>query len=369
MHTLMDADGRIDHVRIAFLLFGVTTNQDACYRKLTELGDELLLVFPESMQDMHFDGGAEFGDYAQTLVWQQLPDAATLTRLVDSFAPDAIVMSSWVGDGYRKAMAAQRGRALRILFTSNVWRATPKQWLGRAAHRFYIDPLYDCAYVAGDRSEWFARRLGFSAADIIRGSQSANVVTFDRGPRDPSELASRRRFLFSGRLVEHKAVPVLAEAYARYRRGTSREPWDLSVAGTGPLASVLEGIDGVKLHGFLQPRELSDAMHESSCFLLPSILDYYGLVVHESATAGLPLLCSDGVGAVPSLLQDGFNGWTVEAGNVASLASAMERMANLPEERLAAMSEGSRALASRLNPTIWARNLHEEIERRLPVGR
>jgi glycosyltransferase involved in cell wall biosynthesis len=73
------------------------------------------------------------------------------------------------------------------------------------------------------------------------------------------------------------------------------------------------------------------------------------------------------VGAVPSLLQDGFNGWTVAAGNVASLASAMERMANLPVERLAAMSDGSRALASRLNPTIWARNLHEEIERRLPV--
>jgi glycosyltransferase involved in cell wall biosynthesis len=358
-------DGRHEHVRIAFLLYGVTANQDACYRKLTELGNELLLVFPASMEDMHFDGGEKYGEYAQTMVWTTQPDAAVLVPLVEQFAPEAIIMSSWIGAGYRKVMAAQRGKALRILFTSNVWRATARQWLGRATHRLYIDPLYDGAYVAGDRSEWFARRLGFDAADIIRGSQSANVITFDRGRRDPAELASRRRFLFSGRLVEHKAVPVLAEAYSRYR-SAAREPWDLSVAGTGPLASVLEGIDGVKLHGFLQPADLSDAMHESSCFVLPSLLDYYGLVVHESATAGLPLLCSDGVGAVPSLLQDGFNGWTVAAGSVASLAGAMERMSSVPPERLAAMSEGSRALASRLNPTIWARNLHEELARRLP---
>jgi hypothetical protein len=46
----------------------------------------------------------------------------------------------------------------------------------------------------------------------------------------------------------------------------------------------------------------------------------------------------------------------------------MQRMSGLPAERLAEMSEGSRNLARRLNPTIWARNLHEECERRHPGG-
>jgi hypothetical protein len=32
------------------------------------------------------------------------------------------------------------------------------------------------------------------------------------------------------------------------------------------------------------------------------------------------------------------------------------------------MSDGSRALSSRLTPEIWARHLHEEIEVRLPAA-
>lgn len=351
-------------MRIAFLLFGMTANMDACYRKLAELGDELLLVYPDSTEDLPFDD-RKFGDFAQTLVWHELPSAQTLMPVIDDFKPDVIIMSSWVGDGYRKVMKAYAGRALRVLFGSNVWRNTPKQWAGRLTHRLYLNPLYDCAFVAGDRSEWFARRLGFSAGDIIRGSQSCNVVTFDRGARTGAELASRRRFLFTGRLAEHKAVDVLADAYRRYRASTSA-PWDLAIAGTGPLRHIFDGIEGVHLLGFLQPHELSTAMHESSCFILPSYLDYYGLVVHESTTAGLPLLCSDGVGATPSLLQDGYNGWVVAAGSADSLADGMRRMSALAPERLEEMSEGSRNLAKRLNPTIWARNLHEECERRLP---
>jgi glycosyltransferase involved in cell wall biosynthesis len=351
-------------VRVAFLLFGVTGYQDACLRALAGLGDELLLVHPGSMADAPFDA-ARFGDYAQTMVWDTPPSAQTLLPLVDSFAPDAIMMASWIGKDYRAVMAAQRGRALRILFSSNVWRNTARQWLGRATHRWYIDPLYDCVFVPGDRSEWFARRLGFDAAQVIRGANSADVDVFERGARDAAELAGRRRFLFSGRLVEHKGITVLAEASRRYRESVS-DPWELGIVGTGPLAGELSGIPGVQLHSFMQPPDLAKQMHSSSCLILPSYLDYYGVVVHEAATAGLPLLCSDSVGAVPGLLQDGFNGWTVATGDAASLADGMARMSALPESRLAAMSDGSRALARRLSPGIWASNFHEEVARRLP---
>ena len=107
-------------------------------------------------------------------------------------------------------------------------------------------------------------------------------------------------------------------------------------------------------------------MRASSCLILPSHIEWYGVVVHEAAVAGLPLICADGVGAVPHLLQDGFNGWTVAAGDVEDLADAMVRMSTAGEERLKEMSDGSRALGSRLTPRIWARNLEEELARRLP---
>ena len=298
-------------------------------------------------------------------VWDEPPDARTLVPLVDDFRPDAVIMWSWSGRGYRKVMAAQRGRALRVMFTSNFWHGTWRQYLGVATHRAYVDPLFDCAWVPGERSEWFARRIGFAPGAIIRGANSADVAVFDRGPREVAELSQRRRFVFTGRLIWHKAPTVLAAAYRKYRSATDA-PWDLDVVGAGPLASDFDGIEGVTMHGFMQPEELSDVMHRSSCLIMPSHIEWYGVVVHEGAVAGLPLICSDGVGAVPHLLQDGFNGWTVAAGDVDALAGAMGRMSALDEQRLHAMSEGSRALGSRLSPEIWARNLHEEIERRLP---
>ena len=350
-------------MRIAVLMTGLTAYQDTCFRALSDLGDELLLVHPDSMAYAPFDK-SRFAHSLQRHVWSTMPGPEVLKPLVDRFAPDVVIMWSWDGKGYRAVMRSQRGRALRVMFSSNFWHGSAKQWAGLLAHHVYVDPLFECAWVPGERAEQFARRIGFGGGDIIRGANSADTELFDRGPRDADELAERRRFLFTGRLIWHKAPTELAEAYRRYR-ATTEQPWGLDVAGGGPLAGAFEGIDGVRLLGFVQPEQLAELMHTSSCLILPSHIEWYGVVVHEAAVAGLPLICSDGVGAVPHLLQDNFNGWTVPAGDIDELAEAMGRMSALGAKRLGEMSDGSRALGSRLSPQIWARNLHEELERQV----
>ena len=351
-------------MRIAVLMTGLTAYQDTCFRELSELGDDLLLVHPGSMPFAPFDKDS-FNNEVQRLVWDdQMPSPAELVPVVEAFKPDVVIMWSWDGKGYRAVMKAMKGRALRVIFTSNFWWGTKKQWASLVAHKFYVDPLFDVAWVPCERSELFAHRIGFAGKDIIRGANSADTPLFDRGPRAPEELAGRRRFLFTGRLIWHKAPTELAKAYRRYRELVD-DPWDLDVAGDGPLRTDFDGIDGVTMHGFVQPRELSDLMHRSSCLLLPSHIEWFGVVVHEAAVAGLPVICSDGVGAVPHLLQDGFNGWTVPAGDVEALAEAMVRMTGVDTTRLGTMSEGSRALGSRMSPTLWAQNLHEQLESRV----
>lgn len=353
-------------MRIAVLMVTLTAFQDSCFRELSELGDELLLVHPDSMAYAPFDK-EKFSSSVDRHVWTTMPEAKELVPIIEDFDPDVVIMWSWDGRGYRAVMKAMKGQALRVVFTSNFRHGAKKQWAGLLAHRFYVDPLFDCAWVPGERSELFARRIGFAGEDIIRGANLADTPVFERGRRDPDEIASRRRFLFTGRLIWHKAPTELAEAYRRYRDSVD-DPWDLDIAGDGPLAKDFDGIDGVTLHGFVQPDGLSDLMHESSCLPLPSHIEWYGVVVHEAAVAGLPLICSDGFGAVPHLLQDGFNGWTLPAGNVDALARAMGWMSGLSTQRLAEMSDGSRALGSRLSPTIWARNLHEQLDFRVREG-
>jgi glycosyltransferase involved in cell wall biosynthesis len=364
-----------EHVRIAVLMTGLTAYQDKCFSELAALGNELLLVHPSAMAYAAFDPAA-FSGSVERYVWDRtdsspngettsgIPAPDVLVPVIEKFAPDVVIMWSWSGKGYRAVMKKFRDRALRVVFTSNFWHGSKKQYAGLLAGPFYVVPLFDAAFVPGERSELFARRIGFKGRQIIRGGNSADTDLFERGPREQDEIASRKRFLFTGRLIWHKAPVLLAEAYAEYRTKVD-DPWELVVAGDGPERDHFKDKEGIDWRGFVQPADLVDLMHASSGFILPSHLEWYGVVVHEAVTAGLPIICSDGVGAVPHLLQDGFNGWTVAADDRDELVAAMVRMSTMTPGRLRSMSDGSRALGSRLTPKIWALNLHEQLERRV----
>lgn len=364
-------------MRIAVLMTGLTAYQDKCFGELARLGNDILLVHPSSMAFAAFDKSGFTGS-VERYIWDRTdttangestegsPSPEVLVPIIEDFRPDVVIMWSWDGKGYRAVVKAFKGRALRVIFNSNFWHGTKKQYAGLLASRFYVLPLFDAVWVPGERSELFARRIGFRGKQVIRGANSADTELFERGPREQAELASRKRFLFTGRLIWHKAPVLLAEAYAEYRTLVD-DPWELVVAGDGPEREHFQDREGIDWRGFVQPADLVDLMHACSGFILPSHIEWYGVVVHEAAIAGLPIICSDGVGAVPHLLQDGFNGWAFAADDKAELVSAMVRMSTMDDVRLKSMSDGSRALASRITPTIWAQNLHEQLERRLPA--
>ncbi len=361
-------------MRIALLVNGMTGYLNAEFEALDRLGNDLLVITPASpevavgaMADTAFDGLSTDG-FARVHAWAAQPEPDDLVALVEEFAPDAVLMTSWnFSPAYRAVMKGVPASVVRVLIMDNLWRAAPRQWLGRIAHRWYVDPVADAVLVPSDRSEFYARRLGFGPSDIIRGSISADTRLFHSPSRTEEELGSRRRFLYVGRLVDHKGADVLAEAYRRYRELVD-DPWDLDVAGIGPLEPLLRAIPGVTMHGFVQPPGIAELMREVSCFVLTSRIEPYGVVVHEAAASALPILCSDFTGAAPGFIQDGYNGWMVPAGDVEGWAEAMIRMSDLDSGRLAEMSEVSRGLSRRLSPEGWARNLQDELIRRRDAG-
>lgn len=336
-------------------------------RALSDLGHEQLIVHPEQFANYAYDEGDTRLDYAEAIPWptpEAPPETAELQRIVREFEPDAMVGTWARTKSYRTVLKAQPNHVVRVAFMDNTWHATPRQWLGRATHRLFIDPAFDLAMVCSDRSEWFARRLGFSADDIIRGAATADTAVFNAPPRSGAELAGRRQFVFGGRLVEEKGVDMLIDAYRTYREA-SDDPWGLAIAGTGPLASVLEGITGVTMHGFVQPPQLAELMRASSCFVLPSRFEPFGVVTHEAAACGLPILISEIAGSAPGMVQDGTNGWMLPVGDAAIWADAFARVSSAGTERLGHMSDVSRGLALRYSPADWALNFHEQVTRRL----
>lgn len=355
--------GPIRPLRIALLAKGWTGYMDASFVRLAERGHELLLVSPRSMSDTAFAGHG-ITDHIDVHWWDGDEAPENLNQLLLDFAPDAVLTHSWEIAAYRDAMRALKDRTLRILWMDNVWRATPKQYLGRVISRWYLHGLFDAVMLPGERTEQFARKLGFKSGSIIRGSTSADTDLFAAAPAPGDELKQRRRFVAALRLVHHKGADVLAEAYASYRQSTE-DPWDLAVVGIGPMSSSFEGLEGVTMQGFLQPKELAALMHESSAYINPSRIDPYAVVLHEAAAASLPILTTDLVGASLTMVQDGYNGWVLPPADPDALAAAMKRLSELPAARLEEMARMSHAFSQRLSPAGWARNIEEEVERRI----
>jgi glycosyltransferase involved in cell wall biosynthesis len=168
------------------------------------------------------------------------------------------------------------------------------------------------------------------------------------------------RFVFAGRLTPEKGVDVLAAAYGEYRQMVE-SPWPLLVCGTGPLSSTLRALPGVESMGFVQPAELPQVFSRAACLVLPSTFEPWGVVVHEATAAGLAVVCTSACGAATRLVLDGYNGAVVAPADASGLASALARIANADDVRLAEMSRRSVELAGQFTPQRWARYLIDRI--------
>jgi len=137
----------------------------------------------------------------------------------------------------------------------------------------------------------------------------------------------RRRFLYSGRLVPHKAVDRILDAFGEI--ADDHPDWDVLICGDGPQRRELEArlperLRGrVKWLGFQQFDGVCNAYAASHALVHASTFEPWGIVITEAMAAGLPIVCTSVTGAAFELVEDGVNGRLVEPGDHRSLVQAM----------------------------------------------
>ena len=94
-------------------------------------------------------------------------------------------------------------------------------------------------------------------------------------------------------------------------------------------------------------------------FILPSHFEPWGVVTHEFAAAGFPLILSDKIGAGTKFLDNGYNGFLFSSNNVQELKQAMLNVINLSSDELLKMGIRSMEKAEEITPTKWANTLME----------
>lgn len=344
-------------MRIAVLWAHLSGYLNACLKALAETeGVEIFVANISVSENAPFDESL-FSWIQNRYQWNNDVDENELILRLEQFQPDVILAANWHNSGYRKAFKCFQGRAIRIFSMDNQWLGRPKQWLGVLISRFYLHPICEAIFVAGERQAVFAHKLGFSQERILRGVYSCDhekyaKIYFER----KKSLSEARSFVFVGRYSPEKGIDVLVGAYRRYREKAAH-PWPLKCYGSGPLQHLIRGVEGIECKGFCQPDDLPKELSKASCLLLPSIFEPWALVVHEATAAGMPVIVSDAVGASVHLVQDGYNGYIVETGDADELSRAMLRYSSMSQKERSKMSESSYLMSLQFTPKRWADTL------------
>jgi glycosyltransferase involved in cell wall biosynthesis len=355
-------------MRCAFLMTTVPGFFSACVEALAALpGMQVMMVCENPGSEAPFDPEEVTPSRVEMRAWETLPSSEEVLAAVEEFRPDVVVATGWQIRQFRHVAYRSAGKRLRVLMMDNQWLGTPKQYLGIATSKLYLHPFFDIAFLPGRNQEVFARKLGYPGKRIWRGAYCCDHPLFAGAAERAAGQQRRRAFMFVGRLVPAKAPEVLAAAYRQYRENAGA-PWDLEVYGAGPLAGLFDPIPGVSIKGFYQPPALADAYATAGCFVLPSVFEPWGTVIHEAAACRLPVICTTACGAAPHLVEDGSSGYLVEPGDVNGLARALQRISELAPDELAAMGQVGGALARRYTPALWAANFRRRASETLGLA-
>lgn len=283
-----------------------------------------------------------------------------LLSLVDSLKPDILFCSGWVDDGYIEVAKRMHRKGVPVVCgMDNPWKGTFRQQIARLVSRFTIKRYFDYIWVPGRPQTDFAKRIGFSDEQILKGYYSANVDFFNAVYNrflSTKKGAYPHRFLYLGRYVEQKGINDLWEAFLTLTSSTETD-WELWCIGTGLLFEEAPKHPKIRHIGFVQPSDLPEYIGDSGVFVLPSHYEPWGVVVHELASAGLPMICSDKVGAATAFLNEGKNGYLFPSGSASALKDAMLKMTRLSHSQLLNMADCSNKIANRITPRKWSETL------------
>jgi glycosyltransferase involved in cell wall biosynthesis len=142
--------------------------------------------------------------------------------------------------------------------------------------------------------------------------------------------ASTAIILYASKLVPGKNPMHLLKAYQRLQiEGVDSA---LVFVGSGSELSTLQSyianndVGGVHFIGFQNQSELPKFYAVADVFVLPASNEAWGLVINEVMCAGLPVVVTDEVGAVPDLVRDGENGFVFRVGDIDTLAKHLKTL-------------------------------------------
>jgi len=246
-----------------------------------------------------------------------------------------------------------RSKSQKLLFWAEPLRAQAA-WLRSKFQGFLTSPINGVDAIVGIGSQAVkSYKERWPSIPCFNVPYHCDLAQFFENRATFQGLKEEVRFLFCGQLISRKGVDVLLQAFDRLvHKGY---PVRLLLVGRrAELDQMLtmvstEAKNRISYEGFFDPKRLSEIYSQAHVFVLPSRYDGWGVVVNQALGAGLPVICTDAVGAGHDLVDDGVNGYRVPAGDAEELTGRMEDLV-VQRERIPEFGAASRRLAEAFTP-------------------
>ncbi len=254
----------------------------------------------------------------------------TLSDFALQLQPDFVVTSGWMDKMYINVCIKLRKENIPVIAASDTqFYNNVRQNIGKYYFKLFYKKAFSHIWVAG-------------AYEILFNFLSADLEIFN--PIYSKTIESKKvnyphQFLYVGRFAHEKGLDLLINAFNNLE---TKKDWKLCLVGNGPLKSNLPNQKDIEIHDFVQPEKLEEFIAQSGCFVLPSKMEPWALVLHEFSAAGMPIT--------------GYNGYIFESGNQKDLQHWMQKIINSSDENLILMSQKSHKIGQRLDPESNAAN-------------
>ena len=261
-------------------------------------------------------------DWPNRRLWKQLDRFDPTHVWIHEFSPYVLLALAW---------AKARGR------TSFVSTEIGDNFPGRFApsnKRFHHLVMRSCDGViahtqrAHETGREFGRRALFVPHAIDTAVFTPRAAVTESAPGGKGKV----RVLQVGILNERKGVDLLLKAFRRCV-DVYPDSLELVLVGGGDPAWTQDLIRslGLEKHTLIRPFIQGPALiaeyQQADIFVLASREDTYGVVVHEAAACGLPLVTSRYAGASETLVVEGQTGFVVDPYDAESFGNAIGRLA------------------------------------------
>lgn len=252
-------------------------------------------------------------------------------RAIRESSPDVVVVAGYSSITTQIAMRWLRWRRIPWIFWGEVpgMRRLHSWGTGlRALARYPAIAWPDAIAAIGTVAVNEYRRLAHARCEVANIPYFTDLAAFQRQPRSESTSV---RLLYCGQLIERKGVGDLLGAFLSL--ADELPQLTLRFVGDGPLKESLSAqvpdrlASRVDFAGFQPVEKLPEFFAAADVFVLPSRHDGWGVVVNQALGAGLPIICTDAVGAAHDLVTDDGNGYVVPVRDRQALAEAIRRVA------------------------------------------